>query len=154
MLALYTPKYEDLWFRQQMLEDEETMSYNRAWGGTIPFPEASWRVWYDHWIADHENRRFYRYLQRADGMFVGEAAYHFDGETGWWLANVIVHARFRGKGCGGRGLELLCAAAKANGVAVLYDDIAADNPAFTMFLKHGFTEVCRTEDKIILRKVL
>ena len=38
-LALYEPKYEDLWFRQMMLADEDTMSYHRAWGGTIPWPE-------------------------------------------------------------------------------------------------------------------
>ena len=36
MLALYEPKYEDLWFRQIMLADEDTMAYHRAWGGTIP----------------------------------------------------------------------------------------------------------------------
>ena len=30
MLTLYKPKYEDLWFRQMMLADEDTMSYNHA----------------------------------------------------------------------------------------------------------------------------
>ncbi len=35
MLTLYEPKYEDLWFRKMMLADEDTMSYNHAWGGTI-----------------------------------------------------------------------------------------------------------------------
>ena len=38
MLKLYTPKFEDLWFRQQLMIDEATMSYNHAWGGTIDFP--------------------------------------------------------------------------------------------------------------------
>lgn len=42
MLTLYEPKYEDLWFRQMMLADEDTMSYNHAWGGTIPWPEDKW----------------------------------------------------------------------------------------------------------------
>ena len=37
-LTLYTPTLEDLWFRQRMLEDPETMAYNHAWGGTIPWP--------------------------------------------------------------------------------------------------------------------
>ena len=45
MLTLYEPKYEDLWFRQMMLADEDTMSYNHAWGGTIPFGEDKWRGW-------------------------------------------------------------------------------------------------------------
>ena len=33
-----------------MLADEETMSYNHAWGGTIPWPEDQWKDWYDCWI--------------------------------------------------------------------------------------------------------
>lgn len=48
MLTLYEPKYEDLWFRQMMLADEDTMSYNHAWGGTIPWPEDKWSGWYDY----------------------------------------------------------------------------------------------------------
>jgi len=32
-IRLYLPKPEDLWFRRSLLEDPETMSYNRAWGG-------------------------------------------------------------------------------------------------------------------------
>ena len=30
-ITLYTPSLEDLWFRQKMMADEETMSYNHAW---------------------------------------------------------------------------------------------------------------------------
>lgn len=63
MLTLYEPKYEDLWFRQMMLADEDTMSYNHAWGGTIPWPEDKWSGWYDYWIACHEDKRYYRYLK-------------------------------------------------------------------------------------------
>ena len=32
MLTLYEPKYEDLWFRQMMLADEDTMSYTHGAG--------------------------------------------------------------------------------------------------------------------------
>ena len=70
MLTLYEPKYEDLWFRQMMLADEDTMSYNHAWGGTIPFGEDKWRGWYDCWIADPDGKRYYRYLKNEDGQFV------------------------------------------------------------------------------------
>ena len=51
-------------------------------------------------------------------------------------------------------MDLLCSAAKDHGVAVLYDDIAIDNPAIRLFLSHGFTEEGRTEEKIYLRKML
>ena len=36
----------------------------------------------------------------------------------------------------------------------LYDDIAIDNPAAALFLKHGFEEEFRTEEIIMLRKIL
>jgi hypothetical protein len=41
-LVLYAPALSDLWFRQRMLEDEETMAYNWDWGGTIPWPRERW----------------------------------------------------------------------------------------------------------------
>ena len=55
MLKLYIPQYEDLWFRKMFLADEDTMSYNRQWGGTIDFPEECWGGWYDFWILNSGN---------------------------------------------------------------------------------------------------
>ena len=154
MLVLYRPEPEDLGFRQMMLVDEDTMSYNHAWGGTIPWPREQWADWYEAWVVHPEGKRYYRYLKDGDGRFVGEIAWHHDDGTGHDIADVIIHAPYRGKGYGGEALELLCAAAKENGVAALYDDIAADNPAIGLFLRHGFAEESRTEEKIILRRVL
>ncbi len=155
IISLYTPKPEDLWFRQRFLADPETMRYNRAWGGTIPFPEADWPAWYDRWLLHPEGERFYRYVALdLSRVFIGEAAYHRDGESGLWLADVIIDARFRGRGYGTRTLALLCAAARANGIRVLHDNIAADNPAVSMFLRSGFVEAWRTEEIIMLRKDL
>ena len=154
MLGVYEPKYEDLWFRQTMLADEETMSYNRRWGGTISFPETRWREWYDAWLGEPGETRFYRYLRDESGAFVGEIAYRFDEELDNFDGNVIIYSKYRGRGYGSRGLELLCSIAKERGVSVLYDDIAADNPAIGMFLRHGFTEAYRTEEKIVLRRTL
>ena len=54
----------------------------------------------------------------------------------------------------GQALELLCAEARSNGITVLYDDIAIDNPAAALFLRHGFTEEARTAEKILLKKAL
>ncbi len=153
MIELVIPALEDMWFKEKLMADEETMSYNHAWGGTIPFPEEDWKDWYDYWIVDHEDRRFYRYLKDENG-FVGEVAYHHDSEYDGYVADVIVFAKFRGKGYGDEGLRLLCAAAKENGITALYDDIAIDNTAIKLFLKQGFYESCRTEDKIVLKKDL
>ena len=154
-VKLVTPKPEELRFRQALLADEDTMSYNHVWGGTIEWPEWKWKDWYDYWIINHEGKRFYRYLLDEDtGEYVGEIAYHFDDERGIHVANVIILAKFRGKGYGIIGLNLLCGAAKANGVDILYDDIAIDNPGIAMFLRNGFTEDYRTPEIIMLKKVL
>ena len=155
MITTYKPTLQDLWFRQQFMADEATMSYNAAWGGTIPFPENAWKEWYDHWLIHHDHKRFYRYLQdTVTKTFVGEIAYHYDEERKIWLADVIVASEYRGKGYGSEGLRLLCDAAKENGVDVLRDDIAIDNPAVGLFLKAGFTEEYRTNEIIMLKKEL
>ena len=154
MLALYEPGPGDLWFRQMMLADEKTMSYNRAWGGTISWPEEEWKAWYDHWIANPGGKRYYRYLKDEGGQFVGEIAYHYDSSIRQMMANVIIYSPYRGKGYGGQALDLLCEAAKSNGVSVLYDNIAIDNPAMKLFLGHGFKEEFRTDDAVYLRKEL
>ena len=154
LITLYTPSLEDLWFRQKMMADPKTMSYNHAWGGTIPFPKEEWHDWYDFWIVKHESKRYYRYLKDNTGRFIGEISYHYDNERNIYVTDVIVYALYRGKGYGGIGLNLLCSAAKKNGVDVLYDDIAIDNPAITMFLKHGFVEEYKTDEIIMLRKDL
>ncbi len=154
MLTLYEPELEDLWFRQMMLADEETMSYNHAWGGTIPWPEEKWKSWYDCWIANPKGKRYYRYLKNTDGQYIGEIAYHYDADIQHVIANVIIYSQYRRMGYGSDALDLLCSAAKSNGISVLYDDIAIDNPAIKLFLKHGFTEEYRTENKIYLKKEL
>ena len=153
-MKLHTPTLDELWFKEELLADHQTMSYNHAYGGTIPFPREKWAAWYDRWIVHHENKRFYRYLTPDDGTFVGEIAYHLDEERGITVADVIVHAKYRGRGYGRSGLNLLCQAAKQNGVAVLYDDIAVDNPAVTLFLQCGFAEEYHTDEIIMLRKQL
>ena len=154
LIMLYTPSLEDLWFRQKMMADMETMSYNRVWGGTIPFPKEEWLGWYDFWIVNHEGTRYYRYLKDNAGHFVGEIAYHYDSDRKLYLADIIVYAPYRKKGYGGIGLDLLCNAARQNGVKLLYDDLAIDNPAITMFLKNGFMEEYRTHKIIMLKKEL
>lgn len=42
MITLYKPAIEDMFFRKELLADEETMAYNNAHGDTISFPEEKW----------------------------------------------------------------------------------------------------------------
>lgn len=57
---------------------------------------------------------------------------------------MIVASSCRGQGYGSQGLRLLCQTAAANGISVLRDDIAIDNPAVCLFRKAGFSEEYRT----------
>ena len=153
-VSFYKPKLEDLWFRQAIMSDPETMSYNQAWGGTIPFPRKKWADWYDYWIAS-PNKRFYRYITTGKSRsFVGEAAYHYDSEMGIYLADIIISAKSRRHGFGKAGLLLLCQTAQKEKIPELYDNIAIDNPGISLFLQCGFYEDYRTEEIIMLRKKL
>lgn len=154
MLKTYIPEYNDLWFREKLLSDSDTMSYNKAWGGTIDFPESKWKRWYHYWIEKPEDKRFYRYLINENNDFVGEIAYHFDDEEKKYLVSIIIYSKYRGIGYGREGLELLCCSAKNNGLKSLYDDIASDNSAIKLFLESGFTEEYRTKDIVMLKKDL
>lgn len=155
MLRLYKPTLDELWFRQELLSDPDTMSYNNAWGGIISFPQDKWRDWYNSWLAEKENKRFYRYLLNADtDEFIGEAAYHFDDSQNIYICDIIVYAKYRGNGYGTAGLLLLCEAAKENGVGTLYDNIALDNPSVQLFLNNGFTVEFQTENVVMVKRVL
>lgn len=48
-------------------------------------------------------------------------------------------------------VRLLCDAAKENGISVLYDDIATDNPSYKLFLKNGF-EIDYQDDTVVMVK--
>ena len=153
-VIFYKPQLEDLWFRQAMMADPETMSYNNAWGGTIPFPRENWEEWYDYWVINPKNR-FYRYITTGESRsFVGEAAYHYDNDLNIYLADIIIAARSRRHGYGKAGLEMLCEVAQKEKIPELYDNIAINNPGINLFLQCGFQEEYRTEEIIMLKKVL
>lgn len=153
-VIFYKPHLEDLWFRQAMMADPETMSYNNAWGGTIPFPRENWEEWYDYWVINPKNR-FYRYITTGESRsFVGEAAYHYDNDLNIYLADIIISARSRRHGYGKAGLEMLCEVAQKEKIPELYDNIAINNPGINLFLQCGFQEEYRTEDIVMVKKQL
>lgn len=155
MVKMYIPEYKDMWFRKELLADSETMAYNNTYGGTIPFPEEKWSGWYDNWVVNGKDKRFYRYLQNEeDNRFIGEIAYHYDEMQAIYLANIIVHAKYRRRGFGKQGLQLLCEAAKNNGIKSLYDDIDINNTSVKMFLDCGFHKEYQTNEYIMVKKDL
>ena len=154
MLTLVKPDYEDLWFREKLMADEETMSYNARWGGTIPFPRDAWEPWYESWVRNPGADRYYRYLMNAQNEPVGEVAYHYDKSRGIYICDVIVLAQYRNRGYGTEALRQLCLAAKGNGIAVIHDSIAADNPSYKLFLKNGFEIEYRDEEVVMVKRNL
>ena len=155
MLKVVKPELEDLWFRESMMADIETMSYNDAWGGTIPFPKEDWEEWYTLWVRNSGQERYYRYLKNdANKVFVGEISYHFDKLRNIYICDVIIKAEFRKQGFGTQGIQLLCEAAKANGVEALYDNIAADNPSAHLFLKNDFSIEFQNDEILMVKTVL
>lgn len=151
---LYKPKINELSFRQELLQDEDTMSYNKAWGGTIDFPKEKWKGWYTRWVINKDNKRYYRFLKNEDGDFIGEIALHYDSSYDGYMVNVIIHTKCRRRGYGLLALKKLCAVAKKRAITVLYDDIAIDNSGISIFLKCGFQEVSRTDKIILLKRIL
>lgn len=155
MLKVVKPELEDLWFRESMMADIETMSYNDAWGGTIPFPKEDWEEWYTLWVRNSGQERYYRYLKDdANKVFVGEISYHFDKLRNIYICDVIIKAEFRKQGFGTQGIQLLCEAAKANGVEALYDNIAADNSSAQLFFKNGFSIEFQNDEILMVKTVL
>ena len=154
-LSLNQPGLDDLAYREKWLNDPQTMAYNHACGGTVPFPRERWADWYARWIGG-EGARYYRYLRLGgSGEMVGSIAYYYDGQFDGYLCEVLVSAPYRGRGFGRQGLALLCEAAGANGVKRLLDMIAVDNPvAVALFLRSGFRERMRTGEFILVEKEL
>ena len=155
MIETYKPGTHELGFRQRLLADRETMSYNDAWGGTIPFPEEVWKKWADTWLGSPEYLRWYRYLYDTDlRCFVGEIAWRFDERRKIHLGSVIILAEFRNRGFGTAGIRLLCKTAKEHGIPAMYDDISVENPSYHLFLKNGFEITDRSVGTILVRKEL
>ncbi len=154
MIQLVKPAYEELLFRQQLLADAETMSYNKKWGGVIHFPPDRWRDWYEKWVVCPD-RRYYRYLYSTEHRaFVGETAFYFDDEFQCHICDIIVKHCCRGQGFGKEGLLLLLNEAKKQGITVIRDNIAIGNPSIALFQRCGFTEAWRTEDFVMMEKQL
>ena len=147
MLTLVKPAFDDLWFRKNLMADEETMSYNARWGGTIPFPEEEWESWYESWVRNPGASRYYRYLMNSENEYVGEIAYHYDEFRDIYICDVIVLAQYRNRGYGTDALQQLCIAAKNN-------DIAADNPSYKLFQKNGFEIEYQNEEIVMVKRNL
>lgn len=138
-MELYVPKLEDLWFRQKLMSDAETMSYNANWDvkwdgyhkdtGCIDFPESEWAKWHEYWTGK-EPERFYAYIKRCfDGTWVGEVNFHYTPEKDWWDMGIVICARYRGMGYSVPALRLMLNHAFFDcGIGRLHNDFEVERP--------------------------
>lgn len=161
-LKLHVPALNELWYRQHLMQDPDTMKYNRGYDlsfegydretGCIAFPDSVWAGWHRFFIGQ-EPERFYAYIQRTqDGRFVGEVNVHRNGGAYWHEMGVVVEAKYRGLGYGTEALELLLRHAfeELHSEAVHNDFESDRDHAVRMHLAAGFTEYRREGDQLEL----
>ncbi len=118
-IYLHVPMYSELYYRQKLLADPQTMSYNKGYElsfsghnpdtGCVAFEKNEWARWYDWWI-DHEPERFYAYVMRSeDNTPVGEVDIYRPENSPFYEMGVVIEACHRGKGYGLAALKLLLA---------------------------------------------
>lgn len=157
-LALHIPSYDELWYRQKIMQDPDTMSYNRGYDlhldgydkktGCIAFPKQEWADWYAYFIGK-EPQRFYAYIARtADRTFIGEVNLHKPLNAAWHEMGIVLEAKYRGKGYAAEAMRLLLSYAfetlHANAVHNHFE--AARTAAVRTHLSAGFTKCPAEQD--------
>ena len=165
-LTLHVPSIREMEYRQKLLADPDTMSYNAgqpfmadgydAATGCIDFPITDWRYWRDVWLW-HEPSRFSAYIRNEEtGEFVGEGCYYYDMETDRHGVGVIIEAKHRHQGYGTEALRLLIEKAfRHPEVDCLFMDLPLSREsAVRMALTNGFREELTEEGvcRLILKK--
>lgn len=162
LLTLYVPKLEELWYREQMMSDPATMSYNSGYElsfegyhaetGCIDFPREEWDEWYDYFIGK-EPERYYAYIVRkSDGAYLGEVNVHRSCDHEWYEMGIVIESKYRGKGYAHEALEHLLEHAfdvmKVNAVHNDFEDIR--DAAVRTHLGCGFREYSRRDGHLDL----
>ncbi|MDD4492956.1 MAG: GNAT family N-acetyltransferase [Eubacteriales bacterium] len=170
MIYLHVPKLDELWYRQKLLSDAETMSYNKGCNlgfdgydnntGCIDFFENKWQSWFDYFIGN-EPERYYAYIVRKeDNAFIGEVNLHKSENADWYDMGIVLEARYRGKGYAVEALKLLLNYAfHSLGAKAVHNDFEETRIAavkthlsagFTEYAKHdGIIELVITREKYI-----
>ena len=129
-----------------MLSDPETMSYNANWDvdykgyhkdtGCIDFPQSEWAEWYEYWI-NNEPERFFAYIKRSDGTWIGNINFHYTPERDWWDMGIVIYAPYRGKRYAIPALRLMLEHAfKDCAVTKLHNDFEVERHEYAALRSH------------------
>lgn len=113
-LYLHIPSYEELYYRQKILSQPDTMSYNKGYElgfanynnetGCIDFRNEFWSNWHSRWISN-EPERFYAYIaEEKSNNYIGEVSFHYDKGSNIHCIGIVIEAKHRGKGYCSEGL--------------------------------------------------
>ncbi len=146
MITLHVPEYNELRYRQRLLADPDTMSYNKGYGsenGCIDFPEEKWQSWYSLWTAE-TSERFYAYIV-LDGEFIGEVNLYKNRDKNLYGCcyemGIVIENRYRGKGYATKALDLLLETAfEELGAARVHNEFESfRTAALRLHLNAGFS---------------
>ena len=117
-IYFHVPEVGELWYRQHLIADPDTMSYNKGLDmdfegydsltGCIDFPEERWSAWHKHW-TEGAPERFYAYIVRGN-EFIGEVNLHKFPEDDYedrYNMGIIIESVHRGKGYAREAVGLL-----------------------------------------------
>lgn len=161
-LYLHIPSFEELSYRQEILSQPDTMSYNRGYElgfanydnetGCIDFRNELWSDWYSRWISN-EPERFYAYLTNIkSNNYIGEVSFRYDKNSNSHCIGIVVESKHRGKGYCSEGLIKLAEKAFADlNIDKLRNEIPIERKsAIAGHKEAGFKEIGIVEGNCIL----
>ncbi len=158
-IRLHVPTYEELLYREMLLADPQTMSYNRGYDidsrnydkstGAIRFPRSEWKDWYEYFVGQ-KTERYYAYIE-CDGEFVGEVNLHKSKpERNVFDMGIVVEAKHRGKGIAKAALiKLLEVAFTEYGIDAVENEFEPTRHAALNLHKSAGFKVIETNGKIV-----
>lgn len=147
-VELVKPNLCDLWFRQAMLCDPETMSYNAGYEvsylgyhyntGCIDFKKENWESWFNTKLKNPNF--YYAYILDVETKkFVGQVNFTLDPSSRSAAMGIVIKHEFSGQGYMRPAMQQLIAQAKNMGVKTLTDDVPKNRErALKVFFSMGF----------------
>lgn len=161
-LCLYVPLLKELDYRQCILAQPETMSYNKGYelrlenynndNGCIYFEEKYWNEWYDKWVNGQPDKYYAYFKDKISGKFVGDISFRYEKSKDAHCIGIVIEDKHRGNGYSTKGLILLAEKAFNDlGVDKLRNDIPIERIyAIKGHKKAGFKEICIEDGQTIL----
>ncbi|EQK47435.1 acetyltransferase family protein [[Clostridium] bifermentans ATCC 19299] len=161
-LILHVPSFEELKYRQLILSQEDTMSYNKGYNlvienynketGCIDFSRKYWSEWYSKWISERADRYYAYIANNKTGEFVGDVCFYYDPQNDLHLIGIVIESKHRSKGYCSKGLLKLAETAFNDfNVKVLRNVIPLDRKsAISGHKSAGFREISIDDNLITL----